>query len=71
MVVEGLKKVAEVKRIVSHKVGKKVAGAEALTHLFYGGAVFTELRGELTIYAVAAITLGVVAVVGAIFGGDD
>lgn len=70
MVVEVAKKVVLVKRAVARKVGKKVAGGEALMHLFYGGAVFTEIKHEITIYAVAAIGLGIFAVLAFVFGKE-
>lgn len=71
MVVEGIKRVIAVKRAIKTKVGKKLVLGEAVTHFFYGTAVFTELHGEVTVYAIAAVTLGAFSVLGAVFGGGE
>lgn len=70
MVTKVLVKAVALKRAVACKVGKKVAGGEALMHLFYGGAVFTELKEGITFYAVAAIGLGVFSILAYFFGGE-
>lgn len=71
MVVEGIKRVVVIKKTIAAKVGRKVAGGEALMHLFYGGAIFTELKEGITLYSVAAVGLGVFAILGWFFGGES
>jgi hypothetical protein len=53
------------------KIGKKLEHGEAVTHLLYGVAVFTELHGEITFYSVAALGLGCCAVLNALLGGGE
>lgn len=70
MIVVILKKAAVVRTKVSSKIGKKIVGAEAVTHLLYGVAVFAEAHGEITTYSVAAVSLGVMSVLHSFFGGE-
>lgn len=67
MVVE---KIVAIREAVAHKIGKRVGAVEASAHLFYGSVVFTEFREGITLYGVAALTLGVISVIAVIFGED-
>jgi len=64
-------KLIAIRAAIAHRVGKRVGGVEAGAHLFYGSVVFAEMHDGLTLYGVAALTLGVVSIVAVFFRGDE
>lgn len=64
-------KLIAIRAAIAHRVGKRVGVVEASAHLFYGSVVFTEFHEGVTLYGVAALTLGVASIVAVFFRGDE
>lgn len=62
--------VLKLREKVALKAAKKLQHGEAVTHLLYGIAVFTETHGVVTFYSASALCLGVTAVVVSLVGGE-